>query len=87
MGQYLIVHMLASHKISSMCKGAVFAWCYCTDPMFLLVDNSDSPSLVEQLQQGCDSGCYTLLAIIPSSVKCLMPYACQLASYSMGIPC
>ena len=25
---------------------------YCINPMFLLVDNSDSPSLVEQLQQG-----------------------------------
>ena len=58
---------------------------YCTNPMFLLVDNSDSPSVVEQLQQGCDSGCYTLLAVISSSMKCLMPYACQLASCSMGI--
>ena len=57
----------------------------CTNPMFLLVDNSDSPSAVEQLQQGCDSGCYTLLAVIPSSMRCLMPYACQLASCSMGI--
>ena len=57
----------------------------CINPMFLLIDNSDSPSTVEQLQQGCDSGCYTLLAVIPSSMKCLMPYACQLASCSMGI--
>ena len=46
---------------------------YCTDPMFLPVDNSDSPSVVEQLQQGCDSGSYTLLAVIPSSMKYLMP--------------
>ena len=60
---------------------------YCTNPMFLLVDNSDSPSIVEQLQQGCDSGCYTLLAVIPSYMKCLMLYAChcQLASCSKGI--
>ena len=57
----------------------------CTNPMFPLVDNSDSPSIVEQLQQGCHYGCYTLLAVIPSSMRCLMPYACQLASYSMGI--
>ena len=57
----------------------------CTNPMFLLVDNSDSPSVVEQLQQGCGSGCCTLLAVVPSSMKCLMPYACQLASCRMGI--
>ena len=50
--------------------------------MFLLGDNSDSPSVVEQLQQGHDSGCYTLLALVPSSMKCLKPYACQLASWS-----
>ena len=30
---------------------------FCINPMFLLVDNSDSPSLVEQLQQGCGSSC------------------------------
>ena len=60
---------------------------HCTNPMFPLVDNSYSPSLVEQSQQGCGSSCYTLLAVIPSSVKCLMPYACQLASCSMGISC
>ena len=42
---------------------------YCTNPMFLLVDNSDSPSVVEKLQQRCDSGCYTLLAVVPSSMK------------------
>ena len=58
---------------------------HCTNPMFLLVDNSDSPSLVEQSQQEHGSSCYTLLAVIPSSMKCLMPYACQLASCSMGI--
>ena len=57
----------------------------CPNPMFLLVDNSDSPSLVEQSQQGCGSSCYTLLAVVPSSMKCLMPYACQLASCSRGI--
>ena len=58
-----------------------------TNPMFLLVDNSDSSSLVEQSQQGCGSSCYTLLAVIPSSVKCPMPYAFQLASCSMDISC
>ena len=57
----------------------------CANPMFLLIDNSDSPSVVEQLQQGCDSGCYNLLAVILSSMRCLMPYACQLASCTMGI--
>ena len=57
----------------------------CTNPMFLLVDNSDSPSVVGQLQQGHDSGCYTLLAVITSSMMYLMPYACLLASYSMYI--
>ena len=60
---------------------------YCTNTMFLLVDNSDSPSIVEQSQQGCDSSCYTLLAVIPSSVKYPIPYACQLASCNLGISC
>ena len=58
---------------------------HCTNPMFLIVDNSDSPSLVEQSQQGHGSSCYTLLVVVPSSVKCPMPYACQLASCSMSI--
>ena len=60
---------------------------HCTNPMFLHVDNSDSPSLVEQSQQGCHSSCYTLLAVIPSSVKYPIPYACQLASCNVGISC
>ena len=55
--------------------------------MFLHVDNSGSPSIVEQSQQGCDSSFYTLLAVIPSSVKYPIPYACQLASCNMGISC
>ena len=59
----------------------------CANPMFLLVDNSDSPSIVEQLQQGHDSSCYILLTVVPSSVKYLIPYACQLASCNIGIPC
>ena len=33
----------------------------CANPMFLLVDNSDSPSVVEQLQQGHGSDCYTFI--------------------------
>ena len=57
----------------------------CTNPMFLLVDNSESHSVVEHLQQGHDSGYYTLLAVIPSSMRCLIHYACQLASCSMSI--
>ena len=60
---------------------------HCTNPMFLLVDNSDSPSIVEQSQQGHDSSCYTLLTVVPSFVKCPIPYACQLASCNMGISC
>ena len=59
----------------------------CTNHMFLLVDNSDSPSVLEQSQQRHGSSCYTLLAVIPSSMKCFMPYACQLASCSMCISC
>ena len=57
----------------------------CTDPMFLLMDNSDSPYLVEQLQQDVILIVIPLLVIVPSSMMCLMPYACQLASCSMGI--
>ena len=30
--------------------------------MFLFVDNSDSPSVVEQLQQGCGFGSYTFIS-------------------------
>ena len=60
---------------------------HCTNPMFLHVDSSGSPSIVEQPQQGHDSSCYTLLAIIPSSVKYPIPFACQLASCNMGISC
>ena len=36
--------------------------CAWADPMFLLVDNSDSPSVVEQLQQGHGSDCYTFIS-------------------------
>ena len=60
---------------------------HCTNLMFLHVDNSGSPSIVEQSQPGCDSSCYTLLAVIPNSVKYPIPYACQLASCNMGISC
>ena len=56
------------------------------DPMLLLIDNSDSPSIVEQLSQGpglvydtfIDDG--SQLLIYP------MPYALFLASCSMGSP-
>ena len=57
---------------------------HCTNPMFLLVDNSDSPSIVEQSQQGCDSSCYTLLTVVPGSVEYSVPYACQLAFCNAG---
>ena len=44
-----------------LCEGA--EWVIgCANPMFLLVDNSDSPSVVEQLQQGHGSGCYTFIS-------------------------
>ena len=36
--------------------------CAWANPMFLLVDNSDSPSVVEQLQQGCSSNCFTFIS-------------------------
>ena len=58
---------------------------HCTNPMFLLVDNSDSPSVVEQSQQGCDASCNSLLTIVPSSVMYPMPYACQLAFSNVGM--
>ena len=40
-----------------MCEGAVWVVLFCynnnpNNPMFLLIDNSDSPSIVEQLSQG-----------------------------------
>ena len=56
-------------------------------PLFLLVDNSDSPSIVEQSQQGCDSSCNSLLTIVPSSVMYPIPYVCQLAFSYAGISC
>ena len=52
----------------------------------LLVDNSDSPSIVEQSQQGHDSSCNSLLIVIPSSVKYPIPYTCQLAFCNAGMP-
>ena len=56
--------------------------------MFLLVDNSDSPSIVEQLQTRT---WFWLLYLyqqkFPGSIMYLMPYACQLASCSMHISC
>ena len=57
----------------------------CINPMFLLMDNSDSPSIVEQLQQDMVLIALPLLVVFPGSMMCLMPYACQLASCSMGI--
>ena len=56
-------------------------------PMFLLVDKSDSPSIIEQSQQGCDLSCNSLLTVIPSSVMFPMPYACQLAFCNAVMSC
>ena len=43
--------------------------------MFLLVDNSDSPSIVEQLSQGLSLVVIPLLVTVPSSLMYPMPYA------------
>ena len=90
------------HGFHEYCKGAECWVCiyvgwynislqylgyHCTNLMFLHVDNSGSPSIVEQSQQRHDSSCYTLLAVVPSPVKYPIPYACQLAPCSMGISC
>ena len=55
--------------------------------MFLLIDNSDSPSIVKQSEQGCNSSCNSLLTIIPGSVKYPIPYACQLSFCNVGMSC
>ena len=52
--------------------------------MLLFVDSSDSPSIVEQSQQGCNSSCYNLLTVIPGSVEYSVPYAHQLAFCNVG---
>ena len=57
--------------------------CAWANPMFPLVDNSDSPSVVEQLQQGHGSDCYTFIS--NHSWLYDVSYACQLASCSTGI--
>ena len=58
---------------------------HCITPVFLLIDNSDSPSIVEQLPQGCQFLIVIpLLVIVPSSLTYPMPYAWFLASCSMG---
>ena len=53
--------------------------------MFLHIDNSGSPSIVQQLWQDVIPVVIPLLVIVPSFLMCLKPYACQLASCSMGI--
>ena len=60
---------------------------HCITPMFLLEDNSDSPSIVEQSQQGCDSSCNSLFTIVPSSVLYPMPYACQQDFSNVDMSC
>ena len=60
---------------------------HCITPMFLLVDNSDSPSIVQHSQQGCGSSWNPLLTVVPSSVMYPMPYACQLAFSNVGMSC
>ena len=41
---------------------------------------------MEQLQQGHSSDRYTFISDCSNSLTYLMPYACLLASCSMGIP-
>ena len=60
---------------------------HCIIPMFLLVDNSDSPSIGKQSQQGHDSSCNSLLTVVPGSVMYPIPYACQLAFYNVSMFC
>ena len=51
-------------KVHNGCVGAecyVTGWLY-INAMILLVDNSDSPSIVKQLQQGLSLDCYTLIS-------------------------
>ena len=48
------------------------------------VDNSDSPSIVEQSQQGADSSCVLLLFLIFGSMEYPMPDASCLVSCSVG---
>ena len=43
-------------------------------------DNSDSPSVVEQSQQGIDSSCSSYLFLMSGSVEYPIPYAPCLAS-------
>ena len=47
------------------------------------VDNSNSPSIVEQLQQGTDSSCILLLFFVSDTVEYPMHYASCLASCSV----
>ena len=60
----------------------MYCWFCCT---FMLIDNSDSPSIVEQLWQDVIPVVIPFLVIIPSSMMCLKPYACQLVSCSMSV--
>ena len=48
------------------------------------VDNSVSPSIVEQSQQGADSSLILLLSLVSGSMDYPMPYASCLASCSAG---
>ena len=54
------------------------------DPMLLLLDNSDSPSIVEQLLQGPDLVYNTFIDDSSYPLIYPMPYALFLASCSMG---
>ena len=47
----------------------------CRLSLVIDVDNSDSPSIVEQSQQGTGYSCIPLLFLVTSSVECTMPYA------------
>ena len=47
------------------------------------MDNSDSPSIVEQSQQGIGYSCIPLLFLVSGSMEYPMPYASCLASCSI----
>ena len=48
-----------SVKVQNVWYGRMLCYYQSYDPA---VDNSDSPSIVEQLQQGCNSDCYTFIS-------------------------
>ena len=64
-------------------KSLYIVMCYNDVVLIATVDNSDSPSIVEQLQQGTDCSCIPLFFLVSGSVEYPMPYASCLASCSV----